>query len=176
MSLKDLPNMTAQQVYDTVAKHLLTQMKRSNAVAWPRRSHAGIRETYCSGRVWSAAQMTTDELRRMLELAARAMGYVATESFRNGEFRVHDKSDQYWSFAWNPHTDDGDSARMRSALLIDVDWLVELGENDVTSFGVMCWNDKSAHELFADHNNDRNAALRLCALKVAAMIGEGMNG
>ena len=23
-----------------------------------------------------------------------------------------------------------------------------------------------------DHNNDRNAALRLCALKVAAMIGE----
>ena len=29
-------------------------------------------------------------------------------------------------------------------------------------------------ELLADHNNDRNAALRLCALKVAAMIGEGM--
>ncbi len=25
-----------------------------------------------------------------------------------------------------------------------------------------------------DHNNDRNAALRLCALKVAVMIGEGM--
>ena len=24
------------------------------------------------------------------------------------------------------------------------------------------------------HNNDRNAALRLCALRVAAMIGEGM--
>lgn len=31
-----------------------------------------------------------------------------------------------------------------------------------------------AFESFADHNNDRNAALRLCALKVAAMIGEVM--
>jgi hypothetical protein len=28
--------------------------------------------------------------------------------------------------------------------------------------------------IVADHNGDRNAALRLCALKVAAMIGEGM--
>lgn len=29
MSLKDIPNMTAQQVFDIVATHLLTQMKRS---------------------------------------------------------------------------------------------------------------------------------------------------
>lgn len=29
MSLKDLPNMTAQQVFDIVATHLLTQMKQS---------------------------------------------------------------------------------------------------------------------------------------------------
>jgi len=31
-----------------------------------------------------------------------------------------------------------------------------------------------ALESFSDHNNDRNAALRRCALRVAAMIGEGM--
>jgi len=35
------------------------------------------------------------------------------------------------------------------------------------------WSQK-VKELVADHNNDHNAALRLCALKVAAMIGEGM--
>ena len=29
-------------------------------------------------------------------------------------------------------------------------------------------------EAFTDHNNDRNAALRLCALRVAAAIGEQM--
>lgn len=114
--------------------------------------------------------MTTDELRRMLELAARAMGYVATESFRNGEFRVHDKSDQYWSFAWNPHTDDGDSARMRSALGINVAWYGNLVECSTSA------EDSTDEwtELVADHNGDRNAALRLCALRVAAAIGESM--
>lgn len=31
MSLKDLPNMTAQQVFDIVAMHLLTQMQQSTS-------------------------------------------------------------------------------------------------------------------------------------------------
>lgn len=110
--------------------------------------------------------MTTDELRRMLELAAKAMGYVATESLRNGEFRVHDESDQYWSFAWQPHTDDGDSARMRTALRMNVIW---------SDTAVHCLNSMGGSlESFSDHNGDRNAAMRLCALKVAAMIEEGI--
>lgn len=123
--------------------------------------------------------MTTDELRRMLELAARAQGIVGQVAGSSPLF----VSDSGIVYDWLD--DDGDSARMRSALLIDVDWLVEIEEgmgfltqrrrnSGGDAFGVMCWNDKSTHELFADHNGDRNAALRLCALRVAAAIGEGM--
>ena len=58
------------------------------------------------------------------------------------------------------------SARVRTALRISVIW---------SDTAVHCLNSLGdAVESFADHNGDRNAALRLCALKVAAMIGEEM--
>lgn len=110
--------------------------------------------------------MTTDELRRMLELAARACGaqiepcVCSSQPFRFKATGGH----------WSPHADDGASARMRSALGINVAWYGNLVECSTSA------EDSTDEwtELVADHNGDRNAALRLCALRVAAMIGEGM--
>ena len=116
--------------------------------------------------------MTTEtELLHLLEMAARACGYMPNNNWQwcqragtDGAFRYRLGGD--W-VEWAPHTDDGDSARMRSALLVDV---------YMQEWQVVCTKDRRAmfFEKFADHNNDRNAALRLCALKVAAMIGVGM--
>ena len=90
---------------------------------------------------------TKTELRHLLEMAARACGCSS-----GGH--------------WSPHADDGMSARMRTALRMNVLW---------SDTAVHCLNSMGeAFESFADHNGDRDAALRLCALKVAAMIGEGM--
>jgi hypothetical protein len=112
--------------------------------------------------------MTTDELRRMLELAARACALevkCAGENYNGLTLWVRDSSDCPW-FPWAPNTDDGDSARMRTALRMNVIWS-DTAVHCLSSLGV-------AVESFADHNNDRDAALLLCALRVAAMIGEGM--
>ena len=116
--------------------------------------------------------MTTDELRRLLDLAAKACGIQVDErgpytevpcmqsEFGKGTWIENVRRD------WNPHTDDGDSARIRTALRMNVIWS-DTAVHCLSSLG-------DAFESFADHNNDRNAALRLCALRVAAMIGEGM--
>lgn len=128
--------------------------------------------------------MTTEtELRHM---AAKACGILVDErgpftevpcmqsEFGNGNWIENVRRD------WNPHTDDGDSARMRSALGISVNFVCSPTSNRIS--GVRCFADRIGHymqmhehvEHVADHNNDRNAALRLCALRVAAAIGEGM--
>lgn len=111
--------------------------------------------------------MTTEtELRHLLEMAAKACGIEIEQCtctdvpFRRKDNRQH----------WTPDTDDGDSARMRSALGTNVAWYGNLVECSTSA------EDSTDEwtELVADHNNDRNAALRLCALRVAAAIGEGM--
>lgn len=129
--------------------------------------------------------MTTEtELRHLLEMAAKACGYMPNNNWRwspragtDGAFSYRIGGD--W-VEWAPHTDDGDSARMRSALGIGVNFVCSPTSNRIS--GVRCFADRIGHymqmhehvERVAEHNNDRNAALRLCALKVAAMIGEGM--
>ena len=127
--------------------------------------------------------MTTEELRRLLEMAARACGIQVDErgpftevpcmqsEFGKGNWIESSRR------AWIPDIDDGDSARMRSALGIGVAWEPDpSGEiQSLSHVHCMCWRiPHGRSQRIADHNGDRNAALRLCALKVAAMIGEGM--
>lgn len=78
-----------------------------------------------------------------------------------------------WSFAFYPNLSDGDSARIRSALLIDVNWHAD-GDvvclSDIENVGII------HSEALTHHNGDRNAALRLATLKVAAEIGRAIKG
>lgn len=74
-----------------------------------------------------------------------------------------------------PDKSSGDCFDMCAALLIGTTWW---------NHQVECWcvdeikniDIDSTPEQFADHHNDRSAAWRLAALRVAAEIGKGMQG
>ena len=119
--------------------------------------------------------MTTDELRELLTLAARAMNLpVVFADEYGGSTEIdwyypvgydEDGDVQDW---WNPAIDDGDCAEMCAALGIDSIWwdtYVRCEFDDI---------DADAQEYFRDHNNDRAAAWRMAALRVAAAIGKEM--
>ena len=90
--------------------------------------------------------------RQLLEAAARATG-KPPEVLDVGS---------WCGTAWNPKDDDGDMARMETALRLDgPHW---------DSYGV--WygvNDTTCNEYFADHP-DANAARRMAALRAAASL------
>ena len=65
---------------------------------------------------------------------------------------------------WNPATDDGDSARLRTALNANVLW-----SNDHVLVGVEGFGNVG--ERLSDHAGDKNAALRWATLRLAAEIG-----
>lgn len=112
--------------------------------------------------------------RETLELAAKAAGceirdirgvtYINKTMLTNGD---------WWNAKpWSPMIDDGDSARLRTDLSLNVDW-----DNDLGMVAVL---EKGEHissgyfQNYADHNNDKHAALRYAALMVAAEIGRRM--
>ena len=119
------------------------------------------------------------DTKELLELAARAMGidvvWKESVSSRIGSYRAieHTKHEGFWVGAskWNPLTNSGDCAEMCAALLIGTTWW---------NHKVECWcvdelkriDIDLTPELFADHNNDKSAAWRMAALRVAAAIGE----
>lgn len=109
----------------------------------------------------------SEDIREMVELAAVALGLKgrALERMEKRGHYVYSVSNGFERTRYDWLGDDGDSARMRSALLIDADWFGNL---------VQCSKDTHVeHEYYAEHN-DRNAALRLATLKVAAEIGRRM--
>lgn len=71
---------------------------------------------------------------------------------------------------WNPENDDGDSARLRTDLNIDIEWMDR--SVDVTASCVLPWVSCFVRD--TDHNNDKHAALRYATLMVAAEIGRRM--
>lgn len=103
--------------------------------------------------------MKTD--RELLELAAKAAGI---ECLGGAGWRLPCGQSQAW---WNPRTDDGDCARLESALLMDVDW-------HETSVSVRRRYAPKAFavEEYADHGGDKQAARRVAALRCAAAIEE----
>ena len=126
------------------------------------------------------------DTRKMLEMAAKAMGYESRKFVRDkwtlevlAILIAYPDSD---SVKRNPHTDDGDCLRMIARLGIIVMWTYsESGEIRSAECSIMkCHGDgffsreASASELLANHNNDPDASLRLCALRCAAMMGEQM--
>ena len=111
--------------------------------------------------------------RELLELAARAMGgklvVHGDQSFSLHVPRITRREISPLVFM-RPDKDSGNAADMCAALGIDTVW---------RSGGVLCSFDDldiDATEYWASHNNDRSAAWRLAALRVAAEIGKGMRG
>jgi hypothetical protein len=102
---------------------------------------------------------TTQELRTMLEAAAKVSGVEgqwieATHRYPRGWFRCSNQHE------WSPQDDDGDCARMEAALQLDVLW---------GDYAVLVQSEQSeGSEFYADHNNDRQAARRWASLRAAA--------
>ena len=117
--------------------------------------------------------MTTDT-KELLTYAAKAVGLELDE------FSYVEKPNTPAYFTaknyvgrWNPATDDGDSARLRTALEMDVEWYVN-GRVKVAVYFYDKYERASKGENAADHSGDKNAALRWATLKLAAEIGRRM--
>lgn len=106
--------------------------------------------------------------RELLELAAKAAGYLICGPIRNGEFRVCQSEDQI-SFAWNPLIDDGDALRLAVKLRLAV-MRCYLGTT-VAQIGTP--GLKNAYEEATDHK-DPASATRLAIVRAAAEIGRRM--
>ena len=118
----------------------------------------------------------SEDIREMVELAAVALGLKgrALERMEKRGHYVYSVSNGFERTRYDWLGDDGDSARMRSALMIEVRY----GPDSVRC-DERIGDSAAQFRHFADHNNDRNAALRWAALRVAAEIGrmkESSNG
>lgn len=114
--------------------------------------------------------MTPSE-KEMLEMAAKAMGWLV-DSFGNDGFAwiydttsQKDASGEYRVYLWGPTLDPGDCARMKTALRLDDSWIKDC---------VAVCHDKGSPAFiarFTDHNNDSLAAWMHACTAVAAEIG-----
>lgn len=121
----------------------------------------------------------SEDIREMVELAAVALGLKgrALERMEKRGHYVYSVSNGFERTRYDWLGDDGDSARMRSALMIGVQWQRILATNNICA--VNCYAHRldsypSRTESLSDHDGDRNAALRMASLKVAAEIGRKM--
>lgn len=113
--------------------------------------------------------LTPEQEREMLELAAKAAGYSVafaphmSMQCEDGIYYTHDRDypheGRFGSCWWNPLHDDGDEARLESVLDLDVLWL----DNSVVV--------RMTKENYSDHAGDKQAARRLAGTRAAAEIG-----
>lgn len=116
--------------------------------------------------------------RELLELAAKAVGYVI-DADRQAEREAHGFGNAgFWvsgvSTCWNPLTDDGDAFRLAAELRIDIlfdgkDSPCAHVETVANLPGVR--EQPWAHEPLGD---DQNAATRRAIVRAAAEIGRGI--
>ena len=105
--------------------------------------------------------MKDGDIRELLELAARAMGYKKSNAplLKGLNMYVDTRGE---ARMWEPDADSGDCAEMCAALGIGTQW-------------VGAWVECSHGESFVteEFGDDRAAAWRTAALRVASEIGRG---
>lgn len=111
--------------------------------------------------------MEAQEQRRLLELAAKAIGGRITQW--NGGTIFHPKTGH--AFDWCPIDDDGDALRLAVKLGMDVDVCLE-----TNSTWALAAYDGSPGITEHHRESDPYAATRLAIVRAAAAIGEKMEG
>jgi hypothetical protein len=113
--------------------------------------------------------------RKMLELAAKAAGYVVLSSVAG----YADGTTHWWKGAawglqikdvewiWNPLTDDGDALRLLVKLGLAVSVEYQFGSTSVL------WGPPTGH-VRENHDDDLHAATRRAIVRAAAEIGRTM--
>lgn len=109
--------------------------------------------------------------RELLEGAAKAAGLVLLQVPHASQLYAN-----WWAYSasqkpntarpWNPLEDDGDCARLVTALMIDLVW----GAEGV--WAIMPCNLRKL-ELYADHNGDKGKARRYASTRAAAITEGG---
>lgn len=104
----------------------------------------------------------TPDTKTLLTLAAKAAGIDAMYFSEIDAFVSNGTPNNEWT----PDTDDGDSARLRTTLDVNVEF---------DGSGVIVRTvDEEWAELYDNHNGNKNAALRWATLKLAAEIRRRM--
>lgn len=112
----------------------------------------------------------TEELKLMLELAAKAAGIDGAYDPWKQEFRRYfDGQRIFLGDEWRPLTDDGDALRLAVKLQIQV----TPGTYNKDEFTAFKAGSCEAHE-FRHYKQDEFAATRLAIVRAAAAIGEAM--
>ena len=113
--------------------------------------------------------------RELLELAAKAAGYIVQQHVVYGEhapgawvYEAGSALDRYGEpriFLWRPRDDDGDALRLAVKLRLHLEWWPGLGKV------AACTAEKQTAEPYED---DPNAATRRAIVSAAAEIGKGL--
>lgn len=108
--------------------------------------------------------------RELLELAAKAAGYLLTWEGDNPPYprAAHDGRNP----CWNPLTDDGDALRLAAVLEIHIEWSGARGRVDSVQASPKGLGHFAWVELTGD---DRAAATRRAIVHAAAEIGRAQN-
>lgn len=111
--------------------------------------------------------------RELLELAAKAAGYVSGETFKfhpaTGRPMVRTEIGDQWG-DWRPLTDDGDALRLAVKMGFRVEARLD-GQVYVWLGDALLWNEFALHE---DVYSERCAAVRRAIVRAAAEIGKAM--
>lgn len=113
--------------------------------------------------------MDEREIRRLLELAAKAYGCQGL-TWREGSACFYYDDPVTGREEWQPHHDDGQSRRLEVALCLQVAVGLHDGTVRVTSSNDMIW----IYEQYQFNEDSKCAATRLAVLRAAAAIGEAM--
>ena len=115
--------------------------------------------------------------REMLELAARAAGYVFGEYGGKPARQVTTKIGAAWIY-WNPREDDGDALRLAVDLYFHVNVFTPIDdETDHYPGFVEIWREGGDDPLitgYFKHPEERYATTRLAIFLAAAQIGKDM--
>jgi hypothetical protein len=121
-----------------------------------------------------------NELRRLLELAAKAVGFIddaTDESVANGLHRGSDDvfyiTSSYGRRDWSPTEDDGDALRLAVSLNLSVKHGVDIWD-DTQKMSAYAYFGDFGECFFEEHGSDPYAASRLAIVRAAAAIGEKM--
>ena len=125
----------------------------------------------------------TNKDRKLLELAAKAHGYIddaATPDTEERQHGLHKGVDgcfyvvnQHGWTTWNPRTDDGDSRMLQVACRIALHFEVIGGERCADAYSIDT-EDAMGVCAYEPLQDDANKAARMAVLRCAAMIGEAM--
>ena len=117
--------------------------------------------------------------RELLELAAKAAGYIVQEHVANGAWVYEagsavDKDGEPKLFLWRPRDDDGDALRLAVRLKMLVDGGYCCASSTETIHEEWWGGGDDLHAGVAHDECDPNAATRRAITRAAAEIGKGM--